>query len=80
MLLASLGLLAGIAPCHRSVPPIDLPPYLQVELIEAAPLGACGSASYYFGLRVLKLTYHSGRGLRAGISMLDGGGPLTMTM
>jgi hypothetical protein len=73
--LALLGLLAGMAQGYRAVAPIDQPQFLQVEPIE---VGFSGMS--YFGVNmsfnVLKVTWHSGKGLRAGISGLDFNGPL----
>ena len=66
-LLVLLGLLAGTAPCQRSVIPIDQPSYLQIEVLEV------GGNQDYASLRALKLTFHSGQGFRAGISAADGG-------
>lgn len=62
--LALLGLLAGMAQGYRAVAPIDQPQFLQVEPVELG-LG------YPTALRLLKATWHSGHGLRAGISALD---------
>lgn len=83
-LLVLLGLLAGTAPGQRSCVPIDQPQFLQVELLEVAPGTGyytdyngqhyAGYADVYVGLRALRLTYHSGRGFRVGISAYDGGG------
>ena len=90
-LLVLLGLLASIASGQRSYIPIDQPRFLQIELLEVAPIGTGYYTDYYgkhlarfqdiyFGLRALKLTYHSGRGFRAGISASDGGGILNLDM
>jgi len=80
-----LLLLAGMAPGQSIVAPIDQPSYLQVEVLEAGLGAALGCQSArgslyilpypYVGARMLKLTYHSGHGLRAGISLFDGEGP-----
>lgn len=79
-LLVLLGLLAGVVSGQRSVVPIDQRRFLQIELLEATPLGVYNSVpssignGWYTGLRAAKFTYHSGRGFRAGISALDGDG------
>jgi hypothetical protein len=80
-----LGLLAGTAPGQRAIVPIDQPRFLQVELLEVAPYGSGYYSDYSgrhlaryhhitIGVRVIKVTYHSGTGLRAGISLGDGCG------
>ena len=77
-LLIMLGLLAGMARGQRSVDPIDRPQFLQVELVEGVPPGF--GVNYYkmpdanVAIRLLKATWHSGWGLRAGVSAFDYGG------
>jgi hypothetical protein len=82
-LLVALCLFAGMAPCQRSVAPIDQQPYLQVEGIESVvpALGVCYYQEPYnwnLALRLLKATWHSGKGLRLGISGLDDNGPMDL--
>ena len=74
-LLVMLGLLAGMARGQRSVDPIDQPQFFQIEPIEAVVPGV-SAFGWNMALRVLKATYHTGMGLRAGISGLDANGPL----
>lgn len=72
-----LGLFAGMARGQRTVAPIDQPQFIQVEPVELVlpvlGVGRCGGNG---ALRVLKATWHSGKGLRAGISGFDGNFPL----
>ena len=80
-LLVSVGLFAGMAPAQRIVAPIDQSQCLQVEAFEAV-IPYLGASCYYgphlgnMAMRVLKATWHSGRGLRAGISGLDANAPI----
>jgi hypothetical protein len=69
--LVLLGLFAGIAPCQRTVAPISQRQYLQIEPIE---LGLGYSAA----LRLLKVSWHSGHGLRVGISASDWNGTISL--
>jgi len=69
-------LLAGMTQGQRSYVPIDQPQFLQVEPIEAVPLLGVGYHGSILAMRVLKATWHSGKGLRAGISGLDANGSL----
>jgi hypothetical protein len=70
--LVLLGLFAGMAPCQRTVAPIDQRQYLQIEPVELG-LGVPAAT-----LRLLKVTWHSGHGLRAGISALDWNGTISL--
>jgi hypothetical protein len=76
-----LILFAGMALGQRIVAPIDRPQFLQVEGVEAV-IPYLGASYYYrpqFGnmaIRVLKATWHSGKGFRAGISGFDANFPL----
>jgi hypothetical protein len=74
-----------MAPGQSAIVPIDQPRFLQVELLEVAPYGSGYYSDHsgrplaryhdiYIGVRAVKVTYHSGAGLRAGISLIDGCG------
>ena len=74
--LVLLALLAGMASDYRSYVPIDQPQFLQVEPVELVPLLGVSPLGVDIAVRVLKATWHSGRGFRAGISGVDIAGPV----
>jgi hypothetical protein len=74
-----LILLAGMASGHRAVAPIDQPQFIQIEPIEAVPFGVIRMGlGADLAVRVVKATWHSGKGFRIGISGLDVNGPLNI--
>jgi hypothetical protein len=74
-MLAAMLLLTGMASGQRSYVPIDQPQFLQVEPIEFVVPGV-SHYGWTMALRLMKATWHSGSGFRAGISGWDVSAPI----